>query len=167
MDEFTQDIPIEQLLEMYSGTVYRLAYSRTGNKQDAEDITQDVFMKYIKSDIRFQDEEHRKAWLLKVTVNTVKNLLTSAWFRHRGDASELEKLEEDVAELPEEKSEVYYAVMKLPLKYRTVVHLFYYEEYSIKEISGILDKNESTVKSLLHRSRKMLKSLLKEDIYEF
>lgn len=167
MDKFIQDIPIEQLLEMYSGTVYRLAYSRTCNKQDAEDITQDVFLKYMKADLRFQNEEHRKAWLLKVTVNTAKNLLTSAWFRHRGEASELENLEEAAAELMEEKSEVYYAVMKLPLKYRTVVHLFYYEEYSIKEISSILDKNESTVKSLLHRSRKMLKSLLKEESYEF
>lgn len=165
MSEFIQNVPVEKLLEMYADTVYRLAYSRTRNKQDAEDIMQDVFMKYIKADVKFNDEEHRKAWLLKVTVNTTKTLLTSAWFRHRSD---VEEVEEGVSvEMEVEKSEVYYAVMQLPLKYRSVVHLFYYEEYSIKEICEIMDMKESTVKSLLHRSRKMLEKILKEGNYEF
>lgn len=165
MSEFVQNISIEILLKMYSETVYRLAYSRTRNQHDAEDIMQEVFMKYIKADMQFHDEEHRKAWLIKVTINTAKNLLTSAWFRHRGNLEEIE--EGAVTEMETEKSEVYYAVMRLPDKYRTVVHLFYYEEYSVKEISDILETKESTIKSLLHRSRKMLKTILKEDTYEF
>lgn len=165
MGEFIQDVPVEKLLEMYADTVYRLAFSRTRNKQDAEDIMQDVFMKYIKADVKFNDEEHRKAWLLKVTINTTKTLLTSAWFRHR---SNLDEIEEGLsAEMEVEKSEVYYAVMQLPIKYRSVVHLFYYEEYSIKEICEIMGMKESTVKSLLHRSRKMLEKILKEENYEF
>lgn len=160
---FTQDISAEQLLDMYSKMVYRLAFSRTQSKHDAEDITQEVFLKYIKSGKKFSDEEHRKAWLLKVTINTGKTLLTSAWFRHRTDIEHAE----NIGECMPEKGEVYYAVQKLPEKYRIVIHLFYYEELSIAQISKIINTKESTIKSQLHRGREMLKELLKEEQHEF
>lgn len=154
------DNSIEIILEKYSNMVYRIAFSRTKNTHDADDILQDVFMKYIKYNINYTSEEHRKAWLIKTTVNTSKTLLTSAWFR------KTTSMPDHLYTQMEEKSEVYYAVMKLPTKYRTVVHLFYYEGLSINEISSMLDLKESTVKSQLHRARKLLKEILKGEDFD-
>ncbi len=163
MRGFVQDLSCEQLIEMYSDMIFKLAYARTQNKQDAEDITQEVFLKYIKADKKFNDEEHRKAWFLKVTVNAGKSLVTSAWFRHRTNIEEAE----NIGECMYENSEIYYAVQKLPQKYRTVIHLFYYEDYSVAQISAVVGAKESTVKSQLHRAREQLKDLIKEEQYEF
>lgn len=155
---------MEEILRTYSEMVYRLAYARTKNRQDAEDITQEVFLKYIRCGKTFKDEEHRKAWLLKVTANTSKSVLTSAWARHY---AHMEELPEKGSEM-EERSEVFYAVQSLPEKYRIVLQLYYYEELSVREISEILSKKESTVKSLLRRGREQVKNMLKEgEQYEF
>ncbi len=164
MDNQDREPSVEEILGTYSDMVYRLAYARTKNRQDAEDITQEVFLKYIRSGKKFKDEEHRKAWLLKVTANTSKTLLTSAWARHY---ARMEELPEEGSEI-EEKSEVFYAVQSLPEKYRIVIQLYYYEELSVREISQILSKKESTVKSLLRRGRERVKNMLKEgEQYEF
>ena len=160
------DLSAEELLAKYSDMVYRLAYARTGNVHDAQDITQEVFLKYIKADKKFNDEEHRKAWLLTVTANAGNSLMRSAWFKHRADFEEAES-EGYYEPASSEESEVTIAVRELPEKYRTVVHLFYYEELSIKEIGGILKTSEANVKSRLFRARDMLKKKLKEVDYEF
>lgn len=161
-----RDISVSELIEKYTDMVYRIAFSRTQNVHDAQDITQDVFLKYIKytqSGNTFREEEHRKAWLLKVAVNTGNTFVKTAWFRHRASLTEVG----DMAQSMDEKSEVYYAVMELPEKYRIPIHLFYFEELSIKEIGGILSLSETAVKSRLHRAREMLKETLKEAQYEF
>lgn len=158
--EFIQDISVEELLDKYSAMVFRLAFSRTKNRSDAEDITQEVFLKYMKSNKSFNDEEHRKAWLMKVTINSSKTLLMSAWFRR---TTKMEDADDIVTEL-NEKSEVYYAVLKLPAKYRQIVYLFYYEDMSVESISEITGIKASTVKSQLHRARLMIKESLKEDV---
>lgn len=158
-EKFVQDISIEELLKRYSSMVFRLAFSKTRNKSDAEDITQEVFLKYMKYKKNFNDEEHRKAWLIKVTLNTSKTLLMSAWFRR---TTAMEEADDIVTEL-NEKSEVYYAVLKLPAKYRQIVHLFYYEDMSVESISKITGIKLSTIKSQLHRARLMMKELLKEE----
>lgn len=158
--EFVQDMSVEELLDRYSGMVFRLAFSKTKNKNDAEDITQEVFLKYMKSNKIFNDEEHRKAWLMKVTINSSKTLLMSAWFRR---TTNMDEADEIVTQL-NEKSEVYYAVLKLPAKYRQIVHLFYYEDMSIESISDITGIKASTIKSQLHRARLMIKESLKEDV---
>ena len=85
MSEFRQDLSAKELLDMYSAMVYRIAYSRTQNKTDAEDITQNVFLKYISADKKWKDEEHRKAWLLRVAVNCTNDFVTSAHYRHTAD----------------------------------------------------------------------------------
>lgn len=162
MDEFQRDIPAKRLLEMYSGMIYRIAYSRTQNKADAEDITQDVFLKYVKADKKFNDEEHRKAWLLRVAINRTNDFVKSADYRSRAPLEEVPDAEVHI----EEKSEVYYAVQSLPEKYRLAVHLFYYEDMSVKEISRLTKTKESTVKSQLSRARDMLREILKEAQYE-
>lgn len=160
------DISAEELLAKYSEMVYRLAYARTGNVHDAQDITQEVFLKYVKADKKFHDEEHRKAWLLTVAANTGNSFITSAWFRHRADFEEAESDDYYTPGIPEHSS-VYDAVMELPEKYRVVIHLFYYDEMSVKEISTILKTTEANVKSRLFRAREMLKKKLGEEDYEF
>ena len=158
MENFEQNISARKLLDMYSATVYRLCYSRTGNKADSEDITQEVFLRYIRAGKKFKDEEHRKAWILKVTVNCINTFCTAAYNRHRAD---LEEMGEPVGEM-EEESDLLIAVRQLPEKYGQVIHLFYYEEMSVKEISEITGDKESTVKSQLTRGRQMLKKILEE-----
>ncbi len=162
-----ESMSAEALIEKYSDTVYRVAFSRTQNVSDAQDITQEVFLKYIKymkAGNTFRDEEHQKAWLLKVAVNTGNTFVTTAWFRHRAS---LEEVEEVAAETKEDRSEVFDAVMHIPEKYRVVVHLFYYEELSIKQICNILNMSETAVKSRLHRARELLREKLKGAEYEF
>lgn len=156
------DISAETLVDIYSDMVYRLAYARTQNFHDAQDITQEVFLKYIRSGKKFNDEEHRKAWLIRVAVNAGNSFAKSAWNRHRAELSEAET---EVENLPE-KSGVYYAVKELPEKYRVIVHLFYYEEISVKEICKILGMGESAVKSRLFRAREMLREKLKGEYFE-
>ena len=156
----------EQVLELYNKMVYRLAFARTGNVQDAEDVLQEVFLRYIRADKTFNDEEHRKAWLLRVTVNCSKTLVTSSWNRRRSDEETDDNLfatEDKQLERSDTKSAVLEAVRSLPEKYRVVVHLFYYEELSVEEIGRITGSGLSAVKTRLHRARNMLKNILKEE----
>lgn len=163
MEGFQQELPAKELLEMYSGTVYRIAYARTRNRQDAEDITQNVFLKYISANKQFDSEEHRKAWLLRVAVNCTNDFVKSAHYRHRADHDELPENSVEQSYELEEKSEVWYAVQALPEKYRIPIHLFYYEDMSTAQIAAITNERESTVRSQLTRARKMLKEILKEE----
>lgn len=149
---------VEHILTKYSDMVFRVAYARTNNIQDSEDIMQDVFVRYIKSKPFFVSEEHEKAWFIRVTINCTKSLLTSSWFR------KTTKLEDNFSVKLAEKSEVYYAVKALPKDMRTVIHLYYYEDYDIREISHLLNRSESYVKSILMRARKKLKAILSDEI---
>lgn len=147
------------VIEKYFNTVYKLALARTKDVHFAEDVTSDVFLKFMQTDKVFESEEHIKAWLIRVTVNCSHSLFSGSWFK------KTVPLEDTIpAEMPEEESDVYLAVMKLPEKYRTVIHLFYYEELSISEISRALGVNESTIKSQLSRGRGLLKESLKGEI---
>ena len=150
---------VDEILDTYGRMVYRLAYARTKNRYDADDVMQEVFLRYIRSGKEFADEEHRRAWLIRATINCSKTLLSSAWFRKTSP------LEDTLTTELEEKSEVYYAVMDLPVKYRTVIHLYYYEDLSVSQISGLLKTKETTVKSQLHRARSLLKETLKGELF--
>jgi RNA polymerase sigma-70 factor (ECF subfamily) len=154
--------------------VYRLAFSRVKNSFDANDITQEVFLKYIKADKTYNDEEHRKAWLIKTTVNTSKTLVLSSWNRRR---SSVEFTDEGLGAVShstdknidgmETKSVLFSIVMNLPKKYRTVIHLFYYEDMSLENISKTTGLAVNTVKSQLHRARNLLKTKFEEMGVEF
>lgn len=163
MEGFQQELPAKKLLELYSDAVYRIAYARTQNPQDAEDITQDVFLKYIGAEKQFTSEEHRKAWLLRVAVNCANDFVKSAHHRKRAYLEEMPEQSAEQSYEPEEKSEVYYAVQKLPEKYRIPIHLFYYEDMSIAQIAAATGERESTVRSQMTRARSMLKKILKEE----
>ncbi len=154
------DDSVDEILDRYAAMVYRLAFARTKNRFDADDILQEVFMRYIRSTPDCRDEEHRKAWLIRATINCSKTLLTSAWFR------KTVPLDDTLLSEMTEHSEVYYAVLSLPAVYRTVIHLFYYEEYAVAEIANLLDCRQSTVKSRLHRARNLLRQRLKGDYFD-
>ena len=152
---------IAQLVEMYASMIYRIAYTRMQNVADAEEIPQEVLLKYLKAGKTFRDEEHRKMWLIRVTVNTIKSSLTSAWRRHTVALDDVTEPSYETSELPVLKEKV----EKLPERYRLPMFLYYYEELSVKEIAHVTKSTEGTVKSLLSRGRKMLRDELKEDGY--
>ncbi|MBQ8821139.1 MAG: sigma-70 family RNA polymerase sigma factor [Lachnospiraceae bacterium] len=148
-----------EMIEKYSNMVYRMAYSMVKTKEDAEDIHQDVFMKYLKKRPEFENEEHAKAWFLRVTVNHCKNFWKSAWMQR------MIGLEEggSFAEKEEVHDELIDTVKRLPQKYRAVIHLFYYEDLSIEEMSEVLGEKPSTVRTQLTRARGKLKEMLEEE----
>lgn len=162
MKNKAKELTPDELVGMYSPMIYRLAYTRLQSVHDAEDITQEVLLKYIKADKSFNDEEHRKMWLIRVTVNTVISCATSAWKRHTVPL----EYADDAAYTEREASGIGEALKKLPEKYRIPIHLFYYEELSIKEIAKATASAEGTVKSLLSRGREKLKVILKEGEYD-
>lgn len=150
------DEMLKDVVETHAPSVYRLAYARTGNRDDAEDIVQEVFLRLVRANPELHDGEHVKAWLLRVTVNCCNSLFRSPWKKR------VEPLDEGMpAALPEEHGEVLDAVLSLPGQYRTAVHLFYYEELSIREVARVLGKSEQAVKNLLHRARGLLRDKLK------
>ncbi|HCW53541.1 MAG TPA: RNA polymerase subunit sigma-24 [Clostridium sp.] len=151
---------IEKDLDCYGDMILRLAYSYMKNIHDAEDIVQDVFVQLMKNIDKFESDEHKKSWLITVTRNLCKNKLKSSWFKKRDELVEMPYYDKY------KNNDVLDTVMKLPLKYREVIHLFYYEDYSTAQIADIIGKKESTVRSLLHRGRKILKDILKEG-YDF
>ena len=149
---------IERVVNEYATMLLRVAYSQLNNRAEAEGTVQEVLLKYMEKAPVFQSEEHEKAWLLRVTVNHCKNHLASAWFRKRAD------LDEGIPALDNEELEVVSAVAALPAKYRAVVHLYYFEGYSTKEIAEILHSRPNTVSSRLSRARALLAKALKEEI---
>lgn len=157
--EFKKDESIEQVIDKYADMVYRLALARTQNKYDAEDVFQTVFMKYIKKAPVFNDEDHRKAWLIRVTVNCSKSIFLSPWHKNT------QPLEETLQTEDPEKMELFQELKKLPQRYREVIHLFYFEDLSVSQISEILHRKESTVRTQLTRGRSILKSFMKEEDY--
>ncbi len=144
-----------QLVEKYFDMVYKLALSQSKDVSLAEDITSDVFLKYIETDKDFESEEHIKAWLIRVTINRTKSIFKSAYYTKTTPLSDAME-----AEMREDESEVYDAVLALSKKYRLVIHLFYYEGYKTSEIADILKMKEATVRSRLLRARQMLKEML-------
>lgn len=137
------------LAEQYAGMLYRLAYDRTGSRADAEDVMQEVFVRLLRARPEFRDEEHAKAWLLRVGARCAADVLRAPWRRREGPL-------DDGLPAPE-------PVLALPAQYRMAVHLYYYEELSVAEIAAVLGKSEGAVKSRLFRARALLRRYLKED----
>ena len=148
---------IEQLIVEDGDMVYRLAISRVKNKEEAEDIFQEVFMKIYEKMPEFVSKENEKYWIIRVTINLSKNVLKTAWRR------KVTALENDIVFNEQEVSDVFFEVLRLPLKYRTIIQLFYYENLTIDEISDIMKINSNTVKTRLRRAREKLKIRLEGD----
>ena len=146
----------EALVARHAQAVYRLAYARTGSREDAEDVTQETFLRLVRTAPEFADEDHCRAWLLRVAMNCAGDLFRSAWRRHTRPLEEAEQMP-----APEEGG-VLEAVLALPERYRAPVHLFYYEGLSTAEIAAVLGKSEGAVRTRLSRARTMLRGALEE-----
>ena len=149
---------VSLLYIQYEKSIYRLAYSYLNNAADAEDILQDTMMKYLEKMPFLRDENHEKAWLLRVAANLSLNRIKYNKIRETSELSE-----ELVQDGRQDLSFVWEAVRKLPLHYRDAVHLYYQEGCSTKEISYILKRNESTIRSDLKRGREQLERVLREE----
>lgn len=177
--DWRQKEELQLKIDYYSDMLFKVCFLRLQNRQDAEDVVQEVLYQYIRREMPFESEEHEKAWLIKVALNGCRKLWRSAWYRHKSPQEITEEVahcgqgteavgkdanppESDVLK-KETNRMLLEAVMKLPLKYRDVIHLFYYEDLSVKQIAGITGRKESTVTSQLTRGREILKQLLKED----
>lgn len=147
----------EEFVLKYENRLYRTAIVIMRNRVDAEDIVNDVFIKIIEKKPIFQSPEHELAWLIRVTVNLCKSRLRSSWWKKT-----VPLLDSYPAN---SKGEQYLmdVIDALPSKYRIVIHLFYYEGYSTKEIAEITQQKESTVRCLLTRARQKLKLFLEEE----
>jgi len=146
----------EEIIKKYADMVYRMAFAHVRSHSDADDIFQEVFLRYVKKHPQFENEEHEKRWFLKVTANCAKSYLTSAWMRY------FVPLEEEIFQEPEE-NRLSEALLQLPPKYRDVVHLHYYEGYKTEEIAEILGRKPDTIRKQLSRARDMLKKILEEE----
>lgn len=151
---------IRRVVETYSTMLLHIAMTRLRSAADAEDAVQEVFLRLLCARPHFRDEEHEKAWLIRATLNRAGDLRRSAAYR---DAP-LEAAAEAAAPEPEADHQLLSAVRSLPEKYSAVIHLHYYEGYSIKEISKLLALPAPTVGTRLARGRERLRQLLKEDV---
>lgn len=155
---------IRYILETYSASIIRLCYTYVKNQEDAEDIAQDVFLELMRRGQPFEDAEYEKAWLMRTAVNKCKNLLKSSRVKRTVPLEDEYTDNESNPENNNEDNTVRNAVLKLPEKYRTVVHMYYFSEMSIKEIAVVTGVNTATVGTRLARGREQLKKILKGEI---
>lgn len=152
--------PVQELIGRYQDNLYAAAFSVCKNAEDARDVVQDTFIQYHTSNKDFENEQHIRAWLIRVAVNKAKNITMTFWRKNR------QSLDDYVETLTFETTQshnLFETVMGLPEKYRIVIHLFYYEDYTIREIAEILRVSESNVKVRLTRARAMLRKILQEE----
>ena len=154
---------VNSAIENYSDMLRRICFINLKNHHDVEDIFQDVFLKYALSETEFTDSNHEKAWVIRVAINSCKDLKKSFFRRKVGSINE--EIFSPFS-LDESDRDVLGAVLRLPHKYMIVIYLFYYEGYSAVEIAEMLEKNENTVYTWLARARKMLEGELRGDILE-
>lgn len=151
----------EKLFDHYGNSILRLAYSYLHNMPDAEDVLQDTLIQYLRTAPHFEDAAYEKNWMMRVAGNISKNRLKYKRVRQSDELSD-----ELTADGREDLSFVWEAVKSLPVMYREVIHLYYYEGYSTAEIASILGEKDSTVRSHLCRGREKLQEILKE-AYDF
>ena len=145
-----------QWIDRYADLILRISCSYFHSACDAEDICQTVFLKYISRETPFRDAEHEKAWIIRTTVNTCKDILKSSWRRTSVPLEEADGVEAP----PPDTEDLRQALGKLPPKTRVSIYLHYYEGYTTKEIGSFLHKSDNAVRLYLSRGRSQLRKLL-------
>ena len=145
----------EELFERYSDMVYKIALSYGNQVSLAEDVVQEVFLRFLKKKPHFKSREHEKAWFIRVAVNCCKSMVSSAWMKRISPLEDAGQVA--VAFQHKEEEELYELLTKLPANYRTVLYLRYYEEYQVKEIAKLLHITPNLVSARLSRARKLMK----------
>jgi RNA polymerase sigma factor (sigma-70 family) len=137
---------------LYNEMLFRICMIYLGNKEDAEEAMQEAFLKLIYKSPGFIDYEHEKAWLIRVTTNVCKDMLRSVWRKRVVKMDCVEKYYDNPSDI-----HIMEEILKLPAKYKDVIYLYYFEDYSVKDISETLKLTESAVKMRLKRGRDILK----------
>lgn len=152
------------LVEEYQTMLYRIAFSNMRNRADAEDAVQEAFLRYMKDEKPILSREHEKAWLIRTTIHICMDILKSSWRQKTVALDESLMVETKNVYLPYQikDDKTLEAVLKLPVHYRNPIYLFYYEDYSIQEIAGVLNEKEGTIKTRLRRGREEVKKILTE-----
>lgn len=150
----------ERVYNQYADMLYRIALSHVSHREDAEDAVHDVFIKYMQSSPDFSDDEHERAWLIRVTVNRCRDLLRRRNIRRYVGFDEIEEIPAD--EPPYEGQGIIATVSALPDKYKSVIILHYLEGNSVEQCAAILGLSESAIKMRLSRGREMLKKILEK-----
>ncbi len=148
---------LHELAAMYQDNLFAAAFNICQNAQDAEDVIQDTFIQYHTTKKEFENEQHIRAWLIRVAINKAKNVTRTFWRRNKISIEDY--METLTFETPE-SADLFETVMQLPEKYRIVIHLYYYEDYAVSEIADILKLSESNVKTRLSRGRAILRKEL-------
>lgn len=153
------DEELSQIYQRHAKTVYRVCFMYMKNSYDTEDMVQNTFLRLMKDRTRFENEEHEKAWLIRTATNLCKDHFRHWWNKRVGIEEAAERAVEDSITVDETLERV----LNLPDKYKTVIYMYYYEGYSTVEIAEILGKKVSTVRSLLHEGRKLLRIEMEGD----
>lgn len=154
--EYTEE-ELSRIISTYTNSLVRLAFTYTKNVPDAEDVVQEVMIRLMTKKPWFENENHEKAWLIRVTINTSINYIKAVKRR------KAEPLSYDIPDMTREEGFLLEILDVLPQKYKSVLYLYYYEGYSIKEIGQILGKPESTISTWMSRTRKKLKNQLEKE----
>ena len=157
----SDDVFTEALLK-HGDMVRRICFIYLRNLADVEDAFQDVFIKLMQVEADFQNEEHLKAWLCRVTINKCKDICKSFWRKNVGPIDDVSQTFE-----VEEESELMQAIVTLPEKYKEIIYLFYYEDYTVVQMAKMLNQKENTIYSNLHRARQLLKKKLEGSGHEY
>lgn len=162
--KFAREQRWNDLVEEYQTMLYRIAFANIRNRADAEDAVQEAFLRYMKDEKPIQNREHEKAWLIRTTIHICMDVLKSSWHRRTVPLEESLLAESREVYLPYQIKDdrTLEAVLKLPVHYRNSIYLFYYEDYSIHEIAGVLNEKEGTIKTRLRRGREEVRKILTE-----
>lgn len=153
----------ETYFRAYYSLVYRIAFMQMKGHADAEDVAQEVFVRFLRYQPSFQNEEHEKAWFVRTTVNLCRDIIKSKWHSTTVSIDKVSEQEKNYFYLPyPQEDDTLWVVMELPEHYRDCLYFFYYEDYSIKEIAQLLNMPENTVKTNLKRGRELLKQVLEK-----
>ncbi len=153
----------DELYQKYAGMIFRTAYNFLLNKEDAEDVVQEVFIKYFTHDKSFNDDIHEKAWMLRVTANLCKNILRSKARKNLQLDESIKIINNDFENSINQHLDMEKSMAELTANQRIAVHLYYYEQISIKDIAKIMKTNENTVKSHLLRAKAKMKLHLEKE----
>ncbi len=147
----------EEIVARQGPRVYRLAFAQLRSKADAEDVFQEVFLRYVEKLPEFESPEHEKAWFLRVTLNCCRSLWRSAW--HKRSVP----LDENLPFETRDQWGLHQELLRLPKKYRAVLHLFYWEDMSTAEIAKVTGNTPAAVRKQLERARGMMKELIEKE----
>lgn len=153
-------LSVDEIFDQYGDRIFLAAFSICKSRADADDVVQDTLIRYDSLRKDFESEAHLRAWLLRVAINRAKDIVSSFW--RKNSVEWTDSMDAPAFEEPQD-SRLFEAVLRLPEKYRVVIHLFYYEDYTVDEISRILRHPRGTVKSQLSRGRMLLKNMLQEE----